>query len=210
MRTVVARAILTNAATGESITAQFNPEFMRRSKGTNWAEIGIPGLNFPKLHWVSGRAREIPLRLEFDSEGMEDVSPIAEWFESLVEKDRETGAPPLTRFVWGPQAHEAVIKNVQIEFDQFMPDGTPTSLVANLTLVEYNEAEVIVESRSRPEEEPRKYTIRDGDNLSNIAHRIYGDASKWRKLAEANGIENPRSLVVGTPIVLPPRSEVMA
>lgn len=210
MQRAKARATLTNLANGDVLVAQFNPTEIRRSKGTNWAEIRIPGLNFPKLHWVSGNATEIPLRLEFDTEGQADVSPIADWFEALVMKDRDTGAPPLTRFVWGPQAHEAVVQDVQIEFDDFMEDGTPTSVVINLTLKEYNEAEVIVQSRSRPEEEPRQYTVQEGDTLSGIAYRIYGDASKWRKLAEANGIVNPRALVPGTALVLPPRSEVMA
>lgn len=205
-----ARAIIINAGTGETITAQFNPTEIKRTKGVNWAEIRIPGLNFPKLHFVSGNAREIPLRLEFDSEGQEDVSPIAEAFERLAIKDRNTGAPPLTRFVWGPQAYEAVVTQVETEFNDFMPDGTPTSLVVTLSLREYSEAEVIVQSRSRPEQEPRQYIIREGDTLSSIAYQAYGDASKWRKVADANGITNPRALQPGTAIVLPPRTEVMA
>lgn len=210
MPRTTAVASIQNAATGETIQAQFNPTEIRRTKGVNWAEIRIPGLNFPKLHYVAGNARTIPLRLEFDGEGVEDLSPIVEQFERLVEKDRNTGAPPLTRFVWGPHAYEAVITNVDILMDDFREDGAPTSLVIELSLREYNEAEVIVQSRSRPEEEPQQYIIRQGDTLSSIAYQAYGDASKWRKLAEANGIINPRAIKPGTALVLPPRTEVMA
>lgn len=205
-----AKALLTNTVSGEVITAQFNPTGIRRQKGVNWAEVRIPGLNFPKLHFVAGNAREIPLTLEFDSEGQEDVSSIAQGFERLVAIDRRTGAPPLTRFVWGPQAFEAVVTDLAVEYDDFTEDGTPTSCTVNLTLKEYQEAEVIVQTSTRAEAEPTQYTVRQGDTLSSIAQTVYGDSSKWRQIASANSIADPRRIRPGTALVLPPKSEVMA
>lgn len=47
------------------------------------------------------------------------------------------------------------------------------------------------------------YTIKAGDNLSTIAKRFYGAASKYIAVAKANGIENPDHIRVGQELKLP-------
>ncbi len=56
-----------------------------------------------------------------------------------------------------------------------------------------------------PEPEPRFYTIQSGDSLSKIAKEVYGDASKWQTLFEANRevIENPDLIYPGQQIRIP-------
>ena len=47
--------------------------------------------------------------------------------------------------------------------------------------------------------------MRDGDSLPSIAFRSYGDPTRWRAIAEANGIDDPLALrrghVLGVPQV---------
>jgi len=47
------------------------------------------------------------------------------------------------------------------------------------------------------------YTIKPGDNLSHIAKRFYGEASKYSDIAQANGIDNPDHIQVGQELKLP-------
>jgi nucleoid-associated protein YgaU len=51
------------------------------------------------------------------------------------------------------------------------------------------------------------YTVRDGDSLSSIAGQVYGDASEWRVIFEANRdqLNSPEALRVGMAIRIPPR-----
>ena len=49
------------------------------------------------------------------------------------------------------------------------------------------------------------YTIKPGDSLSAIAIKIYGDANKWRELADLNGIVNPARIKVGQVLKLTPK-----
>ena len=42
-----------------------------------------------------------------------------------------------------------------------------------------------------------------GDTLSAIAQQEYGDAGRWRQIAAANGIANPRALQPGTVLTIP-------
>lgn len=52
----------------------------------------------------------------------------------------------------------------------------------------------------------RTYTVRPGDTLTRIAKSTYGDASKWRKIYEANRnqMRNENDLKAGQTIILPP------
>ena len=50
------------------------------------------------------------------------------------------------------------------------------------------------------------YTIKAGDNLSKVAEKFYGQASKYETIAQANGISNPDHIQVGQTIKVPPLS----
>ena len=56
--------------------------------------------------------------------------------------------------------------------------------------------------------EGRTYTVRSGDTLSSIAAQVYGDASAWRPIFEANRdrLTSPEALQVGGVLRIPPRA----
>ena len=47
------------------------------------------------------------------------------------------------------------------------------------------------------------HTVTDGDSLQSVAYQNYGDATRWRKIAEANGIDNPFALRRGSQLTIP-------
>ncbi len=47
------------------------------------------------------------------------------------------------------------------------------------------------------------YTIKSGDNLSKVSKLFYGNANKYSKIAEANGLDNPDKIQVGQQINVP-------
>jgi nucleoid-associated protein YgaU len=47
------------------------------------------------------------------------------------------------------------------------------------------------------------YTIKPGDNLSKVSKLFYGNANKYAKIAEANGIANPDHIQIGQHINIP-------
>ena len=47
------------------------------------------------------------------------------------------------------------------------------------------------------------HVVRDGDSIHSVAHTAYGDATLWRRIAEANGIDDPLSLPRGTVLSIP-------
>ena len=47
------------------------------------------------------------------------------------------------------------------------------------------------------------HRVKDGDTLPSISYSSYGDATDWRRIAEANGIDNPLHLRRGSSLSLP-------
>lgn len=54
-------------------------------------------------------------------------------------------------------------------------------------------------SQARPvtKETPKKYTVKSGDSLWQIAQKLYGDGSKYPALAAKNGIKSPYLIYPG-------------
>ena len=47
------------------------------------------------------------------------------------------------------------------------------------------------------------HTVTDGDSLPSVAYKNYGDATRWRTIAEANGIDDPLALRRGHQLTIP-------
>ena len=47
------------------------------------------------------------------------------------------------------------------------------------------------------------YTVQPGDNLSKISKQFYGDATKFKKIADANKLEDPDKIKAGQQLIIP-------
>lgn len=45
----------------------------------------------------------------------------------------------------------------------------------------------------------------DGETLSGLAHRYFGDWRMWRLIAERNGVADPRTIAPGAVLLIPNR-----
>lgn len=59
------------------------------------------------------------------------------------------------------------------------------------------------EPEPEPEPEAEVYVVQKGDTLGKIARRFYGSAGAWGRIAEANGIKDPRRIKVGMKLNIP-------
>jgi LysM repeat protein len=102
----------------------------------------------------------------------------------------------------------AKIDQIDLDGDKLLLKASvPSTVVANRVWDEIKKADPAYADlhhevgTSGGAEQP--YTIKSGDNLSHIAQRFYGAASKYTKIAEANGIADPDKIHVGQTINLP-------
>jgi nucleoid-associated protein YgaU len=88
-----------------------------------------------------------------------------------------------------------------------MADGTPVRATLSCT---FQHAPTAQERRARElhsADVARKRVVRRGDTLSSIAYEEYNDASLWRPIARANGLETPGRLEPGCVLTIPPLSQ---
>lgn len=53
------------------------------------------------------------------------------------------------------------------------------------------------------EPEMETYVVQSGDTLGKISRKFYGTAGSWGRIAEANGISDPRKIKVGMKLEIP-------
>jgi hypothetical protein len=190
----------------EPIPVLFYPTQYSLDQGNQIAEIGIPGLSAPILQYVRGNTLTLTMELFFDTyEQQVDVRKYTNKIYGLLGIKSNTHVPPRCTISWGHFNFTCVLERVGGRFTLFLADGTPVRATLSVTFKEVVDVEV--EVRSTPTESAdhtKTRAVLRGDTLSNIAAAEYGDPTKWRPIAETNGIDNPRVLAPGRVLVIPP------
>lgn len=187
------------------IPVLFNPTQYTLEQYNQLDEQDIPGMNAPRTSYVSGGGRTLSMDLLFDTyEEMIDVRAFTEPIYWLLDIDPVTHAPPICAFVWGTFLFRCLLQNVNGRFTLFLPSGIPARATLSVTFKEFLDPALLV--RDPPTESAdhaKLYTVQAGDTLSGIAAAEYGDPARWRPIADANRIANPRGLQVGQVLRLP-------
>jgi hypothetical protein len=204
------KALLTNVDTGKDFKVLFNPKEYSVQKSVQWEPHKAPGLDTPEQEFTSGNPAVLSLELFFDSyEQKKDVNkvdganPNAIMKLALVAADKHR--PPLVMFSWGSFKFKGVVESLTLRYTMFLPDGKPCRATANLQIKEAKTAKEQLEKN--PRESPdhtKRRTLKMGETLALIAHEEYDDPGEWRRIADANGIMDPREVKPGTVLTLPP------
>jgi hypothetical protein len=205
---------------GRSIQARFNPERYTVNKSVQIAEIGIPGLDSPIQQFVRGQTEKITFELFFDTtefglvDGPTDVRTLTGKVYQLLKVQRETHAPPRCVLTWGEAGKLfsfgtkvspwCLLESVSEEFTLFSPSGVPLRAKLNVTFREaWTIEEQIKETPRHSGDRTKLRTLGRGKTLSHVAWEEYGDPGAWRPIAEANHIDNPRTVLPGMALEIP-------
>lgn len=219
------RLDLSKQPIGEPLEVQFNPTEYSLSKGNQFAEVAIPGLDSPVVQFVRGDSEKMTLELFFDTTddgtgaGATPVTGKMDAFYRLVKIDNELHAPAIVRVAWGDHfpntaagwrtssstVFDCVVQSVERKFTLFNSDGVPLRATVTLALSQYKTLEEqLQELNLQSADHTRVHVVRQGETLPQIAYEAYQNAAQWRLIASHNNILNPRRLVVGTVLELPP------
>jgi hypothetical protein len=206
----------------------FNPTSYSISKSVSWeqsesakgssARRSNVKFNAPKLEFGGGQSRELSLKLFFDvtdspivnGEKVRDVRKLTDKLVKLTLKERAGNkelAPPKCRVSWGEGRSPTmdfpfvgVVQSLTQEFTLFDSNGTPLRANLNVTFLEFLSAE---EDKRRNDPEFTTRIVKRGDTLSSIAAEMLDDPTRWRIIADANRLDNPRTLEVGMSLSIP-------
>ena len=202
---------------GPPISVLFNPNQYTFAKSIQLAEAGVQGLRSPLLQFVRGNARTLSMSLFFDTyESREDVRLYTNRVYALMDVEAETHVPAIVRFRWGEgrwgshddNSFRCVIEQVSGQFTLFLDDGTPARATLTVTFKEWIDPEVSVrDPKTSSSDHVKTRAVQRADTLMSIAAAEYGDPGRWRPIAAANRIDNPRRLEAGRVLVIPALDE---
>src|SRR5829696_4309087 len=169
----------------------FNPTEYSISKSNEWKYEKVTGTAFTPPQFGGGNPRELTLSLLLDASLLgktQHVRGVTDTLFRMMEVPAgSTGgssraAPPFITFTWGNETtFKAACTSLTVAYKLFRPNGDPTRADAGHGV----------------------HLVKDGDSLPSIAYEAYGDATTWRAIADANGIENPMHLRRGRALSLP-------
>ena len=209
------------------VQALFNPTELEVEQSITWKKRKPLDGQSEGLEYRSTEPGTLSIDLFFDTFEPESASPgfIGSALgahdktrpKSVLEYTRQVGQlldidpnlqrPPLCKLRWGKSWSSlsadgslfvGVLTSMKRQFLLFLEDGTPVRAQLACKFTELKEGAKIAAGTAT-----RKYTVMSTDTLMGIAARVYGDPSKWRSIADANGIANPRRLTPGRLLLLP-------
>lgn len=195
------------------IIAMYNPATITIESSAQFQRTAMPGLETPVTQFVSGQNQTLSLDLFFDTyEQMLDVRIHTARVAELVKINRELHAPPVCKFLWGGpfsgkigEFFKGVFDKVTQKFTMFLESGIPVRATLTVSITEYKTlAEQLPFIKLQSADRTKRRVLKEGEQLWHHAYREYIDPAEWRRIADENKIENPRVLVPGTEIVIPP------
>jgi hypothetical protein len=198
-----------NLRSGDEFTAHFNPEEYALNKDINFASQGVPGLSSPVVQFVNGNLRTLEMELLFDTYDTptlpkQDVRVQTGALLKFLEIDPELHAPPILTVSWASLDFTGVLTRANQRFLMFAEDGTPVRSRITASFSEWVDPEKESKQVTRQTADFTKlHVVLRGETLSSIAGKRYDDPRRWRPLAVANGIDDPRSIEPGQSLLVP-------
>lgn len=196
------------------IDVLFNPTDYTIDDSNTWSDQ-LRNKQLPELHFTGGERKKLTTEFFFDTlERDEDVRKYTRKIANLLAVDEKEKRPPICTIHWGEEGSDqaaefdlpfkCVLESLKQQFTFFKSDGTPVRAKLGVTFKQYqlpqNELKRKVTRKSFP---AKTYTVVAGDTLSIIAGKLWKDPAQWRRIAEANNIDDPKKLEPGTVLIIP-------
>jgi LysM repeat protein len=201
---------------GDRLPCLYNPASLDVGRRNNWISNPMPGKGVSTLQYAGAAGSWMRIDLRFDTTS--DGTPVTRHtgkVMKLMEVDpglpgsdtaRNNTRPPTVVFHWGDlHSFRAVVTDLRLSFTYFSSGGVPLRADVQLALRQYESSDALgaqnpTSGTPRP---GRVHRVQPGETLDRISARYYGDATQWRRLAVANGVEDPLALRPGVLLDIP-------
>ena len=194
---------------------QFNPEQMQISASADWNTQGSSKFSIAKLPQFQGsQPKSLSFTIFLDTTLFPSQTTVMEQAELLYSCTQVTTlslfdlrpATPWVTLEWGEFntiKFIGYVQSVSQSFPTMSQSGVPTRLSCDVTINEIPIPILGQNPTSGALDVHRVHRVATGDTLQSMAWREYGDATKWRAIAEANDIDDPMRLEIGQELLIP-------
>ncbi|MEV0908250.1 CIS tube protein [Streptomyces hokutonensis] len=199
---------------------QFNPSQLELSRSASWYAQRAVGFDRGAQQEFSGAdPASLAVEVFLDASATPTAPQVRKKVEQLLsccEVDPQSlptnrPSPPWVRFSWGGFStvqFTAYVESVSAAYSLFSPTGEPLRATCRLSLKEIPTPAKGQNPTSGALTAQRVHRVVVGDSLPSLAWREYGNATRWRAIAEANGIDDPMRLRPGSELLLPSADDV--
>lgn len=207
--------VLAGSLQGQVYWVLFNPTEYSFDRSNTYKATAIPGLGTPLIQFINGECAQLSMDLFLDDYtdapassapgGAKSVQQRLDDMTALLDIDRELHAPPPVRFTWGPLQFDGIIEKLTRKVTLFQPDGTPARATLAVAFKQYRTlADQMQNPRRESTDKSKRRVVVGRDALWAIAAREYNDPTQWRYIADANDLDDPRTIAPGDWLILPP------
>jgi nucleoid-associated protein YgaU len=216
--------------TGFECDALINPESYSIIYGTASSDQTAQGSSEAKSKFKSRLAQTLSFKFLFDGTGVikkdqgvlsglasglaipgvnadpPDVVKMLSDFKKVVyDYSSDTHEPPYVQIQWGVLLYNCKLTTMTVSFKLFKPDGTPLRAEADCAFEGVVDEEKLagIENRKSPDLTHVR-TVKEGDTLSLMCYREYGDSKYYYQVAQFNNLIDFKNLLPGTNLLFPP------
>ncbi len=201
------------------IPCLFNPASITVGRSNNWIGDPMPGKGVSRLRYTGANAGWMRLELVFDT--TDTGTAVSGYTGKLMglmdldlnvpgtDEDTNNARPSTLTFHWGDlHSFPAVVSDINLTFTYFSSSGVPLRALVHLELRQFDASQAFgpqnpTSGTPRPH---RVHQVQPGETLDRISARYYGDSTRWRELADINGVEDPLALRPGSLLSVPRRA----
>ncbi|GGT50617.1 CIS tube protein [Streptomyces purpureus] len=204
----------------KNFSFDFNPSQLALSRRARWKTTPTAAVRDGSLpEFMGPEPREMTVEIFLDSSDDPSGNSVLKKVEALFSCCEVTAksiaakqpSTPWVVFQWGAFStarFTAYVSSVDATYSLFGTTGVPIRATCQVNLNEIPSKTPGQNPTSGALTAQRVHRVVAGDSLQSLAWREYGDATAWRAIAEANGIDDPSRLRTGAELVLPAAEEV--
>ncbi len=138
--------------------------------------------------------------------GEDSIKEEIKRFEDVVYKfDGDHHKSRHVQILWGDLDFKGILTDLNYEYKIFDSNGKPIRVTASAKFVyAVDENRRAAEEKKTSPDLTHIRQVKDGETLTNMCNRIYGNPKYYLEVAKANGITNFRKLTPGQRINFPP------
>ncbi len=211
----------------EPYTVLINPETYALSYSLQMDPRSAQGSSVPIIKYNKGNLQTLNFKFLFDGTGviktgdggllsglaipgvnattLDVAAELAKFKKVVYDYQGKIHQPPYVQIQWGVLSYNCVLSRMNITFKLFKPDGTPLRAEADCTfmgVVDEKKLTALMDKKSPDLTHVR--TVKEGDTLSLMCYREYGDSKYYYQVAQFNGLTDFKSLIPGTQLLFPP------
>jgi len=200
---------------------QYNPETLSLQHESVFQQQQGVGTSSGEGKFSYGRSKRLNVNLVVDGTnvghmGIELLRPvptvadqISKFLATCYAVHGETHEPAYLKLLWGngvlQPGFNCRLQSVDVKYTAFDRDGSPLHAELGAVFVEQlDPKQKLAEVRPSSPDLTHRRVVRDGDTLPQLCREIYGSPSHYLRVAQANGLDDFRSLAPGQELIFPP------